>query len=155
MQSSGIREFLGVDYPNSPTKSKRPIPKKNENALREFVLWAFGTSEKGPVLTDSRDITKFGKILESSEALRYLRSAPRPTLERAWLKSGGQKESLVESLYAAADRLEESAALTPQHGEESEQPVPEVSEAIDRCALFMAQILRDFPTLRTRHFGKG
>jgi hypothetical protein len=154
LQAAGVREFLSVTYPNNPKKSKRPVDDEKADALADFVKWAFGTDDAAPVLKDSRDLTKFGTILRSPEAVRYLRSAERPNLDRAWMKSGGQRETLVETLFAAADRLEESAALTPQYAMREDDEGKEIEGAIDRCALFLAQILRDYPQIKARYFSK-
>jgi hypothetical protein len=154
LQAAGIRGFLSVTYPGDPKKSKRPVPDEKADALADFVKWAFGTDDLAPVLKDSRELTKFGTILQSPEAVRYLRSAERPNLDRAWMKSGGQRETLIETLFAAADRLEESAALTPQYAKNEDEEGKEIAAAIDRCALFLAQILRDYPQVKAKHFVK-
>jgi len=142
LQAGGISDFLGLKYPNNPRASQRPIPKNKISNLKVFVPWTFGTEETARILPDSRDLTKWGKILNSPAALGYLRRTPQPSFDRAWAKCGGQVESLAESLYTAADRLEESVALVPLHKNDEE-----VREAITLCTRFLIQILGNFPEI--------
>lgn len=142
LQAAGIPEFLGVVYPDDPAKSREPVPATNLQNLREFVEWTFGTKEKERILPDSRRLTDWGKILQSSAAINYMRRAPRPDFDRAWFKSGGQKESLADSLFTAADRLEESVPLVPENRDDKE-----VQEAVRQCVRFLVQILVHFDTI--------
>jgi hypothetical protein len=135
LQSPDISNFLGVKFPKNPRKSRRPVPKNKLAALIEFVRWTFGTSENERVLPDSRQLTKWGTILHSPVAVRYLRSARKPDFERAWFKTGGQTETLVESLHAAADRLEESLPLiTTEMANDAD-----ITEGVRRCFSLYAQ----------------
>lgn len=147
LQAGGIAEYLGVQFPDDPSESQRPVPEANIGQLSEFVRWTFGTDETERILPDSRELTKWGRILQSTEAIRYLRSAPNPTFERAWFKSGGQAESLADALWAASYRLEESVPLVFEHRDDEA-----VREAARQCALYIAQILQHLPDLQ-RQFG--
>lgn len=142
LQTAKIREFLGVTSPNDPKKSRRPARKAKRN-LEEFVRWTFGTDEKKAVLEDSRQLTKWGTILASQDAVRYLRTAEDPRFERAYAKSGGLKDSLVDGLLGAADRLEEAIPLIRKHKSDKE-----VKEAVNRCADYFVQVLRYFPSIQ-------
>jgi len=114
--------------------------------LRLFVEWTFGTDDKPAVIEDSRQLTKWGIILGSQEALRYLKSAPEPKLDRAWIKSGGEAYSLLLSLRAASDRLEEAVAVASFHKKDKE-----VVETLDRVTSLLLNLLRDFPEVLQRH----
>jgi hypothetical protein len=144
IQSPGVTKFLGVKFPRDPKKSTRPssAPKRD---LEDFVRWTFGTDEAKPVLEDSRDLTKWGQILDSDESVRYLRTAEDPRFDRAYAKSGGQMQGLVDSLLAAADRLSEAVPLVRQHRQEID-----VQKAVERCADYTAQILRHFKEIAKR-----
>ena len=106
------------------------------------MRWTFGTGKIPPVVKDSRQLTQWGKTLQSPPAVAYLRRSPSPEFERAWIKSGGQAESVAESLYKAADRLEESAPLVsgPLDNEE-------VASAVQQCARFFVQVIEHFPAI--------
>lgn len=142
LQASGISEFLGVEYPGNPSSSVRPIPDAKSEDFRLFVWATFGSGEREPVLPESRNLTEWGLILQEPAAAAYLKTSKKPRFDRAWLKSGGQEESLVEILNAAEDALEDSLPLVPDFREH-----PEVIGAVDRCSRRVHQILRDFPTL--------
>ena len=149
LQAAGIADFLGLSFPDDPQDSQTPIPGDRLDRLEEFVRWTFGTDDIERVLPDSRQLTKWGKIFQSAEALRYLRSVPDPTFDRAWFKSGGQAESLADALWSASYRLEESVPLIFEHRNNEE-----VREAARQCALFVAQILQHLPELQSE-FGIG
>ena len=139
LQARDVADFLGVEYPGDPKKSRAPVPKQNLENLRYFVAWTFGTEDSPRVLIESRFLTKWGRILQSTPAVSYMKRTERPDFDRAWLKSGGQSQSLAEALLTAADRLEESVPLVPMHkGDE------EVRSAFEECARFFAQIIPNF-----------
>lgn len=146
LQSPGIQSFLGITYPGDPGLSRAPIPNEQLSNFRDFLEWTFGTEEKNRLLRDSRQLTQWGKILSSEEAVAYLRRSGSPSFERAWFKSGGEGDSLLNSLLQAADNLEESIPLIPFHKDDKA-----VRSTVERCALFILNILRDFPELKKRH----
>jgi hypothetical protein len=136
---------LGITFPGDAKASAVPVSEDRLQNFADFIRWTFGTSESARLLKDSRQLTQWGKILVSSEAVSYLRRVSSPTFERAWARSGGESESVLNSLLQAADSLEESIPLIPIHKEE-----PGIEKAVERCTQFMLQILRDFPELRQR-----
>lgn len=143
LQAPGIVRFLGLGYPGRPEESREPVAESNIEHCKEFVEWTFGTQEKQPILRDSRQLTKWGEILQSPEALRYLRKSPSPPIfERAWFKSGGQAESVADSLLHAADLLQEVVPLVSEHKE-----VSEVETGVKECTRFLSQILVHFPKI--------
>ena len=144
LQSPGIQKFLGVKFPNDPKKSVRPCTASKRN-LEDFVRWTFGTEDAKPVLEDSRDLTKWGQTLDSSEAVRYLRTAKDPRFERAYAKSGGIRESLVDALMGASDLLQESVPLVRGHKQDDD-----VRRSVERCTDYLVQILRHFPKIAKR-----
>lgn len=146
LQAGGVREFLGIDYPGDPSESRRPVPSDKEESLRYFVKWTFGTNDTMPILRDSRQLTKWGRILSAPEAVGYLKRTPQPDFDRAWLKSGGQAESVSEALFTAADRLEESVPLVSELADD-----PEVTAAVRECSRFLRQILRHFPRVAEQY----
>ena len=146
LQAGGVREFLGVEYPNDPVRSQQPVPAKNLENLRLFVRWTFGTRETQPILQDSRQLTKWGRILSAREATNYLTRTPTPRFERAWFLSGGEKESVADSLYTAADHLEASVPLVSELADQDD-----IESAVRRCARFLQQILLYFPRIAEEH----
>jgi hypothetical protein len=146
LQAGGISEFLGVTYPDEPKKSKNPVPSDRADEFASFVKWTFGDEKNSPVLEDSRQLTRWAKVLQSPPALRYLKTTSSPRFDRAWQKSGGESESLADGLYAASFRLEESVPLIEEHLEEES-----IQDAVTQCARFMSQILTHFPDIARKH----
>lgn len=143
LQAGGISEFLGVEYSGDPSKAKYPIPDDKLDDLSFFVTSTFGSDKQEPILPESRQLTKWAKILQSEEAIRYLKTARQPSFDRAWIKSGGQQSTLADVLNAAADNLEDAIPLLPDFRDDDE-----IVEALERCARRLSQALRDFPQLR-------
>lgn len=142
LQAGGISEFLGVQYTNDPSTAKYPIPQEKMDDFAFFVWSTFGSDEHEPILPESRQLTKWAKILQSDDAVRYLKTARQPSFERAWIRSGGQQSNVVEILNAVADNLEDAIPLLPDFRGDDE-----VVGALDRCARRLSQALRDFPDL--------
>lgn len=148
LQAGGISEFLGIKYPAVPAKSMTPVPESKRDNLEFFVAATFGTDDSDPILPESRDLTRWGRILQSAEAVKYLKTSSRASFERAWLKSGGKQQSVVEMVDAAADNLEDCVALLPDFKNDAE-----VATSLERCAKRLDQALRDFPKVRKAVFG--
>jgi len=145
LQAPGIISFLGISFPGDPRQSSSPVPQDRVENFKDFIAWTFGTDEKNRIITDSRQLTKWGKILASSEAVAYLRRSPSPSFDKAWFRSGGEEESLLDSLLQAVDSLGECIPLIPLHREEQA-----IQNAVERSTHFMLQILRYFPDIKTR-----
>ena len=110
--------------------------------FRDFIRWTFGTEDVGAIVTDSRQLSDWGKILESSQALAYLRRSAQPSFDRAWFRSGGQAESVAESLFVASDHLEEAVPLVSELTGDKD-----VKDSARQCARFLQQILTHFPEI--------
>lgn len=147
LQSTHIQEFLGIEYPGNPEKSENPVPRNCLRGFQDFVAWTFGTEDSRRILRDSRDLTMWGKILTSADAIGYLRRSKAPKFERAWRRTGGEGESIVDALLTAADRLEESVPLVGRYKRDKT-----VLRAVGECADFIAQILAKFPKIRDKYF---
>ena len=97
LQTRGVSEFLGITYPNDPKKSKTPIPRRKTTPFAQFISWAFGTEQTESVLGDSRNLSKFGQILSSPEAIRYLRTRFDPKV-RASMAEKRRRARIVTGL---------------------------------------------------------
>jgi hypothetical protein len=135
LQTEGIPSFIGLRPAEDPSKNVRPIPDDNKSEFEKFVRWTFGTEEAEKVLPESRELTRWGKILGSAPAIRYLSTANAPRFDRAWSLSGGEAESLSDMLWEASYLLADAVALVPEHLDDTS-----VVDAIRQCARFMRQI---------------
>jgi hypothetical protein len=142
IQASNVRNFLRIDLPGDPKKSQKPVQKTGRD-FEDFVRWAFGTDTHKKILEDSRDITRYGQILASEESVRYLRASDDPSFERAYEKSGGRREGLVDNLYGAEVRLEEAVPLVREYRNDKT-----VINGVRRCTSYMVQILQYFPAVQ-------
>ena len=85
--------------------------------LVKFALWLFGTEERDAVVTDSRQMDRFGKALQSPQAVAYMERTKFPKLEVAFRLAGGDEVETRELIEQAADNVEQAlstAAITTQ-----------------------------------------
>ena len=110
LREKSIQRFLGIEgkFGIDPQKVKPPVSNDRIKELGEFSRWLFGDSEHPPVVTDSRNVGRFARILDSIEGVNYLRSVKQPSLEKAFVISGGDKEEFYELISTAAYCIEEA-----------------------------------------------
>src|SRR5207244_2056422 len=111
--------------------------------LVKFALWLFGDEGTTPIITDSRAIEKFGKILQNEKAVEYLESAKNPKFETASRIAGGDAAEVSESIEISAFHLEE--ALSTIHLVKSNK---RVRGGAERLVKDVAQLLVSFPELK-------
>jgi hypothetical protein len=107
---SEVRNFLGLEraFSVEPKDVGRPVDEDHQDNLRDFARWLFGDEENAPVVSDSRQVDRFAKILASEEGLAYLRTVKRPSLDKAFVIAGGDQADLYELMTTAAYSVEES-----------------------------------------------
>jgi hypothetical protein len=128
-----------------PERAKRPIPPSKLKHLEKFALWLFGNDEKNvpPIVTDSRKIEQFGKVLESEKAVHYLETAKPPRFETAYRIAGGDAADVAEFLEQSWFQLEEALGVI-HHVKESKR----VREAAQRLVKDVDQLLVTYPEFR-------
>ena len=94
LREAGVQDFLGVNIRAEPEDARTPVPTENFDELSEFGRWLFGTEDRGPIFTDSREVGNFARILSSAEAVEYLRSSPNFSFELALQKAGIEDEEI-------------------------------------------------------------
>jgi hypothetical protein len=140
----GVKAYLGVNLEAEPNEAKKPVPSERSGNLVNFALWLFGDEKTPPLVSDSRLVDRFGKILLSPEALDYLTRAEEPTFETAYRKTGGDVDDLVSIIERADDSVQE--ALTGAHRYRDE---PKMQRAMQKFAADAMQLIRVFPELET------
>ncbi len=110
LRSKSVQEFLGVEnkFGIEPSDVKPPIKEDKIGQLREYSRWLFGDGENPAVVKDSRDVDRFATVLASEEGLQYLRAVRTPSLEKAFVISGGDQEEVYELISTAAYNLQEA-----------------------------------------------
>ena len=73
MGSPGIRTFIDAPLGSGVVRGANPIPDKGLNALRELLAFLFGEDQRAPVIKDTRQISKLGKIIQNEVGLKVLR----------------------------------------------------------------------------------
>ena len=113
LRTVGVQTYLNIDIQASPEKARIPVPPERLNELADFALWLFGDEKRSPLFTDSRRVDEFGRILESDEAVKYLKRNDRPVFEVALRTAGGDEPEVIRLVERAADNIE--LALTRAH----------------------------------------
>jgi len=148
LQTDGVKDFIGLTSVSAdgPLEEK-PLPAKRMKYFMEFSAWVFGTAEEPPVMTDSRLLTRFGRILRSKRALAYLREYPSPTFEKAFMLSGGEKEDAQEAMRVAELALRDCVASA--RGLKKDK---EFRGTLTNACDYMSQILTHYPVLFEEYF---
>jgi hypothetical protein len=106
LRTKGVRQYLDIEITAPPNKARRPVPKQHLDALKNFALWLFGDDKHEPLFTDSRQVDRFGKALESKQAVEYLEESENPNFEAAFRISGGDESEIIHLVEEAAVNLE-------------------------------------------------
>ena len=102
LRKSAVQKYLNVDCFADPYNAQIPVPKKHLDELRHFARWLFGNQQYPPVFTESWRIDDYGKILESSEAVRYLEDSESPNFDYAFQLTVARESEVVHLLSEAA-----------------------------------------------------
>lgn len=110
LREKGVQLFLGVadKFGIKPKDVNPPVPEDRVEQLGEYSRWLFGDAEHSPVVTDSRQVGQFSRVLASADGLEYLRSVRRPSLEKAFVIAGGDQEEVYDLISTAAYNVEQS-----------------------------------------------
>jgi len=135
LQTEGVRSFLDLDPASEPTGNLSPVPAHKKDAFKSFVRWTFGTSTQPRVLPESRELTRWSKILQSPAAIRYLQNADEPRFDKAWSRSGGESESIADALWKASYLLADVVPLLSEHVQDQA-----VLDAAAEAQRFMKQV---------------
>ncbi len=144
IREHGVQEFLALDPQAEPNDAEIPVPTTREDALRWFITWVFGTDERDPLFTDSREMGRFAKVLESTDAVEYLQTARRPTLAAAMERAGTDHEEVLARIHAATDELELSLSTVHLYSGHAE-----VRQAVERLAQGIGVLLNSFANIRS------
>lgn len=142
VQTEGARRYLQIDLMADPQTAKRPVPEDHLENLANFARWLFGIEDAPSLVTDTRQVSGFGKILESGEAIEYLERASNPKFEVAFRIAGGDEAEIVRYIEDAADNLE--LALSRAHFFKSST---KLQKAVRRLGADALQLLSVFPEI--------
>jgi hypothetical protein len=143
LRTAGVQRYLHIDIKASPKEALRPVPKARLKALANFALWLFGSEKTPPVVPESRDVDRFGRILESDEAIQYLERSETPNFETAYRLAGGDEPEIIKLVEKAADNVE--TALSRVHLYVKSK---RLQSAVQRFGADAFQLLELFPKVR-------
>ena len=121
----------------------RTGPQSRLKALVKFALWLFGDEKTSSLVTDSRQVDDFGKILESKAAVEYLERQERPDFDMAYRLAGGDEPETVRLVERAADNIELALSRARLYSKSRE-----LRSAVGRLGEDTFRLLEVFPDIR-------
>lgn len=73
MGAPALREFVSAPLGQKIEIGQNPIPKQKKQELVELLGWIFGDENHEPVIAESREINKLGKVVQNPLGLKILR----------------------------------------------------------------------------------
>jgi len=143
LRSEGVQSYLDIDIRAEPKDAIRPVPGNRLKQLAKFALWLFGSDGKEPLITDSRQVDKFGRILESKQAVEYLERTKDPKFDFAYQLAGGDELEIITLLAEAADNVELALGQAHRHVKSTR-----LRNAVKRLGEDVLQLLSLFPGLQ-------
>jgi hypothetical protein len=143
LRTLGVQEYLHIDIKASPEKTLQPVPKRHLKNLANFARWLFGDEKTSPLFTDSRNVDKLGRVLESADAVEYLERTPNPSFDLAVRKAGVGEVEVVDLISGASDNIQ--LALTEAHVYRKSS---QMQRSIRRLGSNFAALLNTFPSLK-------
>lgn len=130
LRSKSVQSFLGVvdKFGIDPKLVNPPISDDKIENLKEYSRWLFGDRQTPPVVKDSREVDRFARVLASDDGLQYLRSVKSPSLEKAYLISGGNQDDVYELVATATYSLQE--ALSTLHHYKNDERLISISKRL-------------------------
>lgn len=143
LRTTGVQTYLDIDIKAEPAAALNPVPRKRLKQLANFALWLFGTKEKEALITDSRQVDKFGRILESPKAIEYLERTKEPRFDLAYQFAGGDEPETVRLIDEAADNVELALGRAHRYAKSTK-----LQTATQRLGADVFQLLKLFPGVR-------
>lgn len=144
LRTNGVRSYLDVDIEADPKTAKRPVPKEKMNQLENFAKWLFGKDDDPPIVSDSRQVDDFGRILENESAVSYLERNEKPSFAVARRMAGVAESDVVRHIERAADEIGEALKAAHQFRSASN-----LQKTVRRFGTDALQLLGIFPQIRT------
>lgn len=122
-----IKRFLGIPSSATEIDTKAPVPKDKLDNLNDLISWLYGDGQKKPVISESRDITRYlTHVVENAEAVEHLRQTRN--LEDAYELSGGEEQMVIRYLVLANKKLEGALGVIHRH-----KTSVDVIKQVDQC----------------------
>jgi hypothetical protein len=130
MNNVKLRDHIGASLGSRLEPGESPIPEQKKVQLKELLTWIYGNGEEAPRISDSREMTKLGKVVGSDIGISALRGGATLVLAEQTmdedLPNAGRR--LAKHLTAARNSLQSAAAYIEEG--EDEQEILELIEEI-------------------------
>lgn len=143
LRTNGVRTYLNVDIEADTKQAKRPVPPERLKELANFAKWLFGTGEVDPIISDSRLVDEFGRVLENPSAVDYLERTESPSFAVARRMAGVAESEVSTHVERAADEIEEALKAAHQH-----KGSKRLQAAVRRVGIDAFQLLDIFPAIK-------
>jgi hypothetical protein len=109
-----IKRFLGLPVKVAETNMTRPVDNEHLDNLRDLMSWLYGDGKRGPVIEESRDITRYlSTVVESNEAVEHLRKTWN--LKEAYDRTDGEERMVIRYVANANSKLETALGVAHRH----------------------------------------
>lgn len=131
MNSPHLRRHIGAPDNADVQKGSRAAGRGHREEREELLNWLFGSDDAPPLIRESRDITRLGKVVSSPDGLTALRDGK--TLDEAEEVSGRPKDRLVRRLATAHTALTRAAVDIGRHRRDADvrRLIDDVQVALD------------------------
>lgn len=121
MSSTKLRSHVGASLGSQLEPGRPPIPEEKLGELKELIGWIFGTEEREPLITDSRQITQLGNVVANEVGLAALRSGDHLEQAKQKIQASGVAplERLTNRLTAAKNALLAASDDIAEHSDVS------------------------------------
>ncbi len=136
-----VKQFLGIPKRWQDIDFENIVPNDKLENLRDLFSWLYGEgAERQPVISESRDITRFlSPVLRSEESVSYLKSSRN--LKDAYDRSDGERHLLLNKLNKAKINLEDSLGIVNRY--KTEEDVIEITDSIRDTIETICKIVKD------------
>ncbi len=142
LEQEGAKKYLQIDMMAEPDGAKRPVPQAKLQNLANFARWLFGVKGIEPIVRNTGQVSDFGKVLDSEDAVQYLQQTSKPKLEIAHRIAGGDEAEIIRYVQEAANYIE--LALTRAHAFRNSS---KLRQTVDRFGGDALQLLSLFPDI--------
>jgi len=118
MSSLPLRNFIGAPSPSETSPGIIPVPLDKKDAVKELLSWLFGDETGEKVISESRNITDLGTVIESEDGLQVLRETRN--LDAAFITAGGLRDRLLRRLTNAFTNLAAARFDMPAYANDDE-----------------------------------
>lgn len=143
LRTRGVQTYLDIDIEADPKTAKTPVPPGKLKELENFAKWLFGAGDQDPIISDSRQVDDFGRVLENPSAVEYLERNEQPSFSVARRMAGVAESDVSSHVERAADEIEEALKAAHQH-----KSSKRLQAAVRRVGADAFQLLALFPSIR-------